>query len=203
MLKRCLIYLVLFVSFSALNAETTILCLGDSLTAGYGLTKDQAYPALLQQQLKSKGKFKVINAGVSGNTSAGGLRRVDWYFKNKIDFLILALGANDGLRGLNPKDTQDNLEKIIIKARQHNKDIKILIAGMKVPPNMGKDYSESFEKIFPALAQKNKCSLIPFLLENVGGIAKMNLPDGIHPNEAGQKELAKNILKILLPELNK
>ncbi|MCH2205319.1 MAG: arylesterase [Lentisphaerales bacterium] len=202
MLKSCCLHIYFFLCFS-LTAETTILCLGDSLTAGYGLNKEQAYPALLSEELSKHGKFKVINAGVSGNTSAGGLRRVDWYFKNKTDVLILALGANDGLRGLDTKATKENLQKIITKSKAHNSEIIILIAGMQVPPNMGKDYAKAFENIFPELAKENDCLLIPFLLENVGGVAKMNLPDGIHPNAKGQQKLAENVLQVLNPALKK
>lgn len=200
---RAFIILLSFFVFASVYAQTTVLCLGDSLTAGFGLDKEQAYPAILAEELKSKGEFKIINAGVSGNTSAGGLRRMDWYFKSGVDILILALGANDGLRGLKTDATKDNLQKIITKAKKNNPKIKILIAGMKVPPNMGKEYSDAFEKIFPELAKENDCLLIPFLLENVGGVAEMNLPDGIHPNAAGQKKLAKNILNVLLPAIKK
>ena len=203
MIKTILFSTLLLIITPVAYTQTTILCLGDSLTAGYGLDKEQAYPALLADELKTEGDFKVINAGVSGNTSAGGLRRMDWYFKSKIDILILALGANDGLRGLKTEATKDNLQKIITKAKNHNPKIKIIIAGMKVPPNMGKEYSQSFEKIFPEIAKENNCLLIPFLLENVGGVDEMNLPDGIHPNATGQKELSKNILKILRPVIKK
>jgi acyl-CoA thioesterase I len=176
---------------------TTILCLGDSLTAGYGLEREFSYPSLLQKKISVKGNFKVINAGVSGNTSAGGLRRVEWYFKSKIDVLLLALGANDGLRGIETASTQKNLQMIIDKAKKMNSQVKIIIAGMKVPPNMGKEYFSSFEKIFPDLAKKNNCALIPFLLEGVGGMTKLNQADGIHPNKIGQQRLCENIYVVL------
>ena len=130
-----------------------VFCFGDSLTAGYGLKQEQAFPQLIKDKLDGKGlKFKVLNGGVSGNTSAGGVRRVNWYFKTKIDVLVLALGANDGLRGLPIKSTKENLQKIIDAARKKNPDIKIVLAGMKVPPNMGKDYFKNFEELFPKLA---------------------------------------------------
>ncbi len=177
----------------------TILCLGDSLTAGYGVKEEFSYPSLLQNSLGKD--YTIINAGVSGNTSAGGLRRVNWYFNRKIDILILALGANDGLRGLPVEKTTENLQEIINFAKEKNPEIVILLAGMKVPPNMGAEYSEKFEKIFPDLAEKNKIFLIPFLLEGVAGFPEFNLPDGIHPNEKGQAKVADNILKILSEKL--
>ena len=197
-----LIAIILFFGTFALQAEEkapiTILCMGDSLTAGYGLKEHMAYPNLIEKKLNEKEpKVKVLNAGVSGNTTAGGVRRINWYFNRKIDVMILALGANDGLRGLPVKSTEENLQKIIDLARKKNPEIKIILAGMKVPPNMGEEYSVAFEKLFPELARKNNLPLIPFLLTNVAGIKSMNLPDGIHPNEAGQKILADNVLKVL------
>ena len=197
-----LIAVALFLGTLSLIAEEkaplTILCMGDSLTAGYGLKEHMAYPNVIEKKLKAEGRnVKILNAGVSGNTSAGGVRRVNWYFNRKIDIMILALGANDGLRGLPVKSTIDNLQKIIDLARKKNPDVKIILAGMKVPPNMGDEYSAGFQKLFPELAKKNKIPLIPFLLTDVAGIKKMNLPDGIHPNEQGQKLLAKNVIKVL------
>lgn len=184
-----------FTSFAQETPAIRIVCLGDSLTAGYGVNENQAWPALLQKQLDEiKSPALVINAGTSGNTSAGGLRKLPWLFKKRVDILILALGANDGLRGLNTEDTRDNLEKTILLARKKNPNIKILIAGMKVPPNMGSDYSQRFEKLFSELSQKHKCSLIPFLLEGVGGVKEFNLADGIHPNPKGHKTISKTVL---------
>ena len=178
-----------------------IICLGDSLTAGFGLKKEQAYPALLQKELDASSEaWKVVNAGVSGNTSAGGLRRLNWYFSQKVDVLILALGANDGLRGLNIDKTYENLEKTIIRARDKYPDIRIIIAGMKVPPNMGEDYCTKFEALFPKLASKHKCELIPFLLKDVAGIVECNQADGIHPNSKGQQQVMKNVLNVLRPK---
>lgn len=192
---------LIFAAFSANSAEKdplTILCMGDSLTAGYGLKEHMAFPNLIEKKLKEEGQnIKVLNAGVSGNTSAGGVRRLNWYFNRKIDIMVLALGANDGLRGLPVKSTEENLQKIIDLAKKKNPDIKIVLAGMKVPPNMGEEYSAAFSKLFPELAEKNKIPLIPFLLSGVAGIKSMNLPDGIHPNEAGQKIVAANVLKVL------
>ncbi|MCM8535260.1 MAG: arylesterase [Lentisphaeraceae bacterium] len=190
-----------FLCFSLLAETQTVLCLGDSLTAGYGLQKSEAYPAVLANELTKVGKFEVINAGINGNTSAGGLRRLDWYFKKNVDFLVLALGANDGLRGLDTKATKENLQKIIDKAKKKNPKIKILLAGMKLPPNMGVDYSKSFEAIFSELDSENDIYLIPFLLKDVAGLKSKNLPDGIHPNAEGQKQLAQNVLEVLKPLL--
>ena len=176
--------------------------MGDSLTAGFGLQEDQSYPSLLQKELTEKGiNAKILNAGVSGNTSAGGVRRINWYFNRKIDVMLLALGANDGLRGLPVKSTEENLQKIIDEARKKNPDIKIILAGMKVPPNMGDEYSKGFEELFPKLAKKNKLPLIPFLLDKVAGNKKLNLPDGIHPNEEGQKIVAQTVMEYLLKAL--
>jgi len=184
------------------ESTKTILCMGDSLTAGFGLQEDQSYPSLLQKELTEKGiNAKILNAGVSGNTSAGGVRRINWYFNRKIDVMLLALGANDGLRGLPVKSTEENLQKIIDEARKKNPDIKIILAGMKVPPNMGDEYSKGFEELFPKLAKKNKLPLIPFLLDKVAGNKKLNLPDGIHPNEEGQKIVAQTVMEYLLKAL--
>jgi acyl-CoA thioesterase I len=197
---KYILFLILSISsFLNLNAES-ILFLGDSITAGYGLDKEQAYPALIQEHFsKNNLQHTVINAGVSGNTSAGGLRRVEWYFKRPVHLLVLALGANDGLRGIDPDSTYDNLEKIILLAKEKNPNIKILLTGMKVPPNMGQEFATKFEAIFPKLAEKNQVELLPFLLEGVAGHGDFNLADGIHPNIAGQKKIAGLVLEKLLP----
>ena len=180
-----------------------ILFLGDSLTAGYGIEKGQAYPALIEKRIHAAGhQAKVINAGVSGDTTAGGLRRLMWYFRQRIDYLVIALGGNDGLRGIDPQESKMNLDRIIDKARSEYPDIKIILAGMLVPPNMGADYSQQFRNIFSELTSKNDLALIPFLLEGVGGVKKLNLPDGIHPNVEGQKVVCDNVWRILEPLLN-
>lgn len=189
-----------FLQADTKSDKKTILCLGDSLTAGYGLKEEFAFPSLLQEKLGEK--ITVLNAGVSGNTSAGGLRRINWYFNRKIDIMVLALGANDGLRGLPVESTRENLQKIIDEAKKKNPQVKIILAGMKVPPNMGSEYGEKFEKLFPELAKKNDLPLIPFLLEGVAGMKKFNLPDGIHPNNEGQKLVAENVMKVLSNVLN-
>jgi len=179
-----------------------ILFLGDSITAGYGLEPAQAYPALIQAKIEAKRwPFKAINAGQSGDTSAGGLNRLNWLLKNRVDVLILELGGNDGLRGLPAETTQNNLQAIIDRTRAKYPEVKIVLAGMQVPPNMGADYAKKFNAIFPALAKKNQAALIPFVLEGVGGVRTLNLPDGIHPTAKGHEIVAANVWKVLEPVL--
>jgi acyl-CoA thioesterase-1 len=186
--------------FQALTPSKTILFYGDSLTAGYGLSTEEAFPALIQKKLTEKGKaINVINAGLSGETSAGGLSRIDWVLRQPVDIFVLELGPNDGLRGLPLEQTEKNLQAIIDKVKAKYPKAKIVIAGMMVPPNIGPDYTAKFKAIFPALAKKNNASLIPFLLEDVAGNEKLNLPDGIHPNAEGHKIVASNVLKIIEP----
>jgi acyl-CoA thioesterase-1 len=178
------------------NPAKTVLFFGDSLTAGYGLTVEQAFPALIEQDLKQKGKnVKVINSGLSGETSAGGLTRIDWVLRQPIDLFVLELGANDGLRGVPLEETRKNLQAIIDKVRAKNPKVKIVVAGMMVPPNMGKPYSDGFQKIFPEIAKKNNATLIPFLLDGVAGDEKLNQADGIHPTVEGHKIVARNVMK--------
>ena len=182
----------------------TVLVLGDSLAAGYGLDDNQAFPTLLQKKIDQAGwTFQVVNAGVSGDTSAGGLRRIDWLLKRKCDVLVLELGANDGLRGLPVEAMQRNLQAIIDRTRGKYPQAQIVIAGMQMPPNLGADYARAFRQAFSALAKKNKASLIPFLLEGVGGRADLNLPDRIHPSVEGHKIVAENVWKVLRPILEK
>lgn len=178
----------------------TILFLGDSLTEGYQLAKEDAYPAVIERELKKTHKgIKVINGGVSGATSASGLKRMDWYLKAKPEIMVLALGANDGLRGTKPEVTEKNLSDVIEKAQK--RDITVILAGMKMPTNMGEPYRTQFENIFPKLAKKYSLKLIPFILDGVGGKPEYNLPDGIHPNPKGHEIMAKNVLKVLETEL--
>lgn len=192
-------YLFFFLMSFSLQAQT-ILFLGDSLTEGYRLSKEEAYPYLVEQKLKAKHpQIKVINGGVSGATTASGLKRLDWYLKAKPDIMVLALGANDGLRGLKLDQTEKNLSLVIEKARA--RDMDVIIAGMKMPTNYGEPYRTNFEKLFENLAKKYKVKLIPFLLEGVGGDPKLNLPDGIHPNAKGYEIVAKNVLEVLEKEL--
>jgi acyl-CoA thioesterase-1 len=185
-------------------APQTILFLGNSLTAGYGLTPEEAYPALIQQKIDSlKLPFRAVNAGLSGETSAGGLRRIDWLLRSPVRVLVLALGANDGLRGFPPAVTKENLQKIIDKTREKYPGCQIVIAGMEALPNMGEAYTKAFREIFPQLAEKNNALLIPFLLENVAGHPELNQGDGIHPNSRGQQIVAENVWKVLAPLLQK
>jgi len=186
----------------AAPAPRVILFLGDSITAGYGLDLSQAFPALIQQKIDAqRWNFKVINAGQSGDTSAGGLGRMDWLLKNKIDVLVLELGANDGLRGLPVENSKKNLQAIIDRTKDKYPEAKVIIAGMKVPPNMGGDYGRKFEAVFADLAKKNNAPLIPFILEGVGGLPELNLADGIHPTAKGHEIVAANVWKVLEPIL--
>jgi acyl-CoA thioesterase I len=198
----CLGGVLLFGFGAVAPAARTVLFLGDSITAGYGLELSQAYPALIQQRINQEGlNFRVINAGQSGDTSAGGLARMDWLLKNKVDVLVLELGGNDGLRGLPVEVIRKNLQAIIDRARKQYPQIRIIIAGMKMPPNMGGQYSREFEAMFAALAKKNNAALIPFILEGVGGVRQMNLPDGIHPTAGGHEIVAENVWTVLAPVL--
>lgn len=182
--------------------EKTILFLGNSLSAGYGLDPELAFPALIQQKIDSlKWNFRVVNAGLSGETSAGGLRRVDWLLKNRVDIFVLELGGNDGLRGIALDLTKKNLQAIIDRVKAKYPAAKIVIAGMQVPPNLGQEYAAQFRALYAGLAKTNNAFLIPFLLEGVGGDPKLNLPDGIHPTAAGHRLVAKNVWKVLLPLL--
>ncbi|MGI8956101.1 MAG: arylesterase [Chthoniobacterales bacterium] len=181
----------------------TILFLGDSLTAGLGVQETGAYPALIEQKVKEKNlPFTVVNAGISGDTTAGGLTRLDWVLQKKIDVLVLALGANDGLRGLPVAQTKANLQAIIDRVKGKNLGVKIVIAGMQVPPNMGGDYVAAFRAVFPDLARVNQTALVPFLLEGVGGHTEMNQADHMHPTAAGHRILADNVWRVLEPLLS-
>lgn len=193
--KALIIASILF--FSAVETPKVILFFGDSLTAGYGLSTEEAFPALIEKELnKSDKKVRVVNAGLSGETSAGGLGRIDWILRQPVDVFVLELGANDGLRGLPLEQTRKNLQSIIEKVRAKYPDCKIVLAGMMVPPNMGKQYTDEFKNIYPDLAKSNKATLIPFLLQDVGGIEKLNQTDGIHPNVEGHKIIANNLKKV-------
>jgi len=186
--------------FSSNVFSKTIVFLGDSLTEGYQLSREEAYPAIIEEKLKKDyPDIKIINAGVSGATSASGPKRLDWYLKAKPDILVLALGANDGLRGLKLEETEKNLSQVIEKSQ--TRGIKVLLVGMKMPTNYGKAYRKEFEDVFFKVSKKYNVKLVPFLLEGVGGRPELNLPDGIHPNPAGHKIMADNILKVLKSEL--
>jgi acyl-CoA thioesterase I len=187
---------------SANSSRKTVVVLGDSLAAGYGLEASEAFPFLLQEKIDAAGwNFQVINAGVSGETSAGGLRRIEWLLKRPIDVLLIELGGNDGLRGISPETTRTNLQAIIDKTRMKFPRIQIVIAGMQMPANMGSEYTARFKEVFPDLAKKNDASLISFLLEGVGGREELNLPDRIHPTAEGHKIVAENVWRVLKPLL--
>ena len=175
-----------------------IVVLGDSITAGFGLDPGEAYPAVLQQKIDAAGlPFTVVNAGLSGDTTAGGLRRIDWALGAGGDVLIIALGGNDGLRGLSPKQTEENLLGIIKKARARSPGISVIIAGMQMPENMGREFVEKFGAVFPRVAGEAGVTLMPFLLEGVGGSPELNQADMIHPTPEGQKRVAENVWKVL------
>ncbi len=180
-----------------------VVCLGDSLTAGYGLAKEKAWPALIQKYAEEAGyNTHVQNAGISGETTAGGRRRVAWLLKRPADILIISLGGNDGLRGINPDVTKENLEAIVDEARKRQPKLRIIVSGMQMPPSMGQIYTDAFREVYPTIAKEKSVTLIPFLLEGVGGIAAMNLDDGIHPNEAGHLQVAKVVWEYLKPVLD-
>lgn len=175
-----------------------IVIFGDSITAGYGLDPEQSYPALLQKKIEAAGlPFAVVNAGVSGDTTAGGLRRVEWALGPGADVLIVALGGNDGLRGIPPEQTAVNLAGIIKRARAKAPGVALLVAGMQMPANMGRDFVRQFRALFPKVAAENDATLVPFLLEGVGGVTELNQTDLIHPTAEGQKRVAENVWKVL------
>ena len=175
-----------------------VLFFGTSLTAGLGLDTAEAYPALIQKKMDSLGMdYSVVNAGLSGETTASGLNRLDWVFKQNVDILVIELGANDGLRGVSLEETRSNLEEIIKIAREKNPEVKIILAGMQIPPNMGEEYTSEFRSLFPELAKEYDLELIPFLLEGVAGDPELNQQDGIHPTAEGQQILANNVWEVL------
>ena len=179
---------------AARQRTQTILFLGDSLTAGYGLDLQEAYPALIQSKIEKAGlPYRAVNGGLSGDTSAGGLRRINWLLRQRVDVLVLALGANDGLRGVDTKSTKQNLQAIIERVRTKNPEVKILIAGMQMPPNLGEEYTKAFREIYPSLAKENNISLIPFLLAGVAADPDLNQADGIHPNTRGHEIVAETV----------
>ena len=185
-----------------LAAEPVVLFLGTSLTAGYGLELEQAYPALLQQRIDAAGlPFRVVNAGESGRTSAGGLARIDWLLREPVAVLVLELGANDGLRGLDPEVLRRNLQEIIDRTRAAHPAVQIILAGMEAPPNLGDRYTEAFRSVFPEVAERNGAVLIPFLLEGVAAVPELNQADGIHPTAEGQHRVADTVWRVLEPVL--
>jgi acyl-CoA thioesterase-1 len=185
----------------AVAAEVKVVCLGDSLTEGYGLAADEAYPALVEQRLAADGRddVRVVNAGISGSTSASGPARLRWQLRGDPDVLVLALGANDGLRGLDLKATRRHLSQVLGLAKEHG--LRVLLAGMKLPPNYAETYTREFERMYFDLAVKHRVRIIPFLLGGVAGKPELNLPDGIHPNARGHEIVSETVYRPLLPLL--
>ena len=182
------------------RGDGVVVALGDSLTAGFGVAADEAFPARLEARLRDEGyAYRVVNAGVSGDTTAGGLRRVDWVLRASPEVVIVALGANDGLRGQDPKMTRANLEEIVTRLQAAG--ARVLLAGMRLPPNYGDEYTKEFEAVFPAVARRAKVGLMPFLLDGVAGIPRLNQADGIHPTAAGQQVIADHLWPYLRPLL--
>jgi acyl-CoA thioesterase-1 len=199
---RTVILCLCLVSGLAAAETRTLLFFGDSLTAGYGLDPDEAFPALIQRKLTESGRdWRVVNAGLSGETTAGGLRRLDWILRQPVDIFVIELGGNDGLRGIPPGTSRANLEAMIKRIQERFPNVKVVLAGMQMPTNMGLDYTRQFAAMYPDIAEKLKVTLIPFLLEGVGGVPRLNLPDGIHPTAEGHKIVAETVWRTLEPLL--
>lgn len=208
MSARSILFLSCGIALGALAARGapshTLVFFGDSLTAGYGLDDParEAYPALIQEKIDAVHlPWRVVNAGLSGETTAGGLRRVDWILRQPVDVFVLALGGNDGLRGIEPAVSSANLQGIIDRVRAKNPQTKIVLAGMMMPEVMGTDYASAFAAMYPAIAEKNHLPLVPFLLKGVGGLPAMNQPDGIHPTAAGHAIVAETMWETIRPLL--
>jgi acyl-CoA thioesterase-1 len=179
-----------------------VLFVGTSLTAGLGLDPGEAYPALLQEKIDAAGlRYRVVNAGVSGETSAGARRRMGWLLRQPVAVLVVETGANDGLRGQDPEATRESIQAILDEAKRQSPPPKLVLAAMEALPNYGEDYRRRFRAIYPELAKRNGATLVPFLLEGVAGEPTLNQPDGIHPTAEGQKRVAENVWKALLPVL--
>lgn len=184
------------------EGEKIILFFGNSITAGYQLDLADAFPALIQKKIDDAGyNYKTINAGLSGETSAAGANRINWVLQTVPDIFFLELGANDGLRGLKLEETPKNLQAIIDAVKKENPDVRIIVAGMMVPPNLGAEYAKEFQQVFSVLADENNATLVPFLLENVAGNPELNLSDGIHPTAEGHEIVAETVWKYLEPML--
>jgi acyl-CoA thioesterase-1 len=182
----------------AARSRQRIVVLGDSSTAGLGLQTEEAFPTILQQDLKSDGlDYEMVNAGVSGDTSAGGLSRLEWALDGDVRVLVVALGGNDGLRGLPPQELKENLARIIERAQARG--ITVVLAGMEAPPNFGRDYIVAFHQVYPALARQYHVAFVPFLLQGVAGDRRLNQRDGIHPTAAGARIVADNVWAVLKP----
>jgi acyl-CoA thioesterase-1 len=186
----------------AAEPARTLLFFGDSLTAGYGIDPDDAYPALVQRKIDAAGlSWRVVNAGLSGETTAGGLRRLDWILRQPVDLFVLELGGNDGLRGIDPATTRANLEAMIKRVRERYPQARIVVAGMQLPTNFGPEHTKEFAAIYPEVARTTGVVLIPFLLENVGGLPALNQADGIHPTAEGHRIVAETVWRTLEPLL--
>lgn len=195
-------FFIIALTFSASSswAQKKMIVLGDSLSEGYGVAKDAAFPAVLEKKLQAAGKkWTVVNAGVSGSTTASAVGRLKWLAKSKPDVILLALGANDGLRGLKLEDSEKNLGLAIEYAQKEK--IRVILGGLYMPPNYGRDYTDKFAKMYQSLAKKYKVTFIPFILDKVAGNPKYNLADGIHPNEEGHRIIAENVFESLKGEL--
>jgi acyl-CoA thioesterase-1 len=202
MRKHLIFALALSMLCAAGSEPKRIVVLGDSIAAGYGLDAEEAFPALIQEKIqRARLNYTVVNAGVSGDTTAGGLRRIGWLLRQPVHILILELGGNDGLRGISPEETEKNLRGIVEKVREKYPSAQIVLAGMQMPENMGPDYVAKFREIFPRVAKETKSALVPFLLEGVGGKAELNQPDRIHPTAEGHRIVAENVWKTLKPLL--
>ncbi|UYL10252.1 arylesterase [Bdellovibrio sp. SKB1291214] len=198
---RTLIVTFLLFFSSVSFAQKKLIILGDSITEGYGVSKEAAYPAIFEKKLHDAGKkeWTIVNAGVSGSTTASGISRMKWLFKTKPDVVFLALGANDGLRGLKVEESQKNLATAIEYAQKEK--VQVILGGLYMPPNYGKDYTDKFAKMYEDLAKRYKLTFIPFILDKVAGNPKYNLADGIHPNEEGHKIIADTIFNALKGKL--
>jgi len=187
---------------SSAAERPSVVFLGTSLTAGLGLEPEQAYPALIQQKIDSAGlEFRVVNAGVSGETSAGARRRIDWLLREPVAVLVIETGANDGLRGLPADSLRANIQAVLDRARRLQPAPRLVLIGMRVPPNYGRAYSQQFQTIYSEVARANGAELVPFLLEGVGGVAGLNQPDGIHPTAEGQRVMAETVWRVMEPLL--
>jgi acyl-CoA thioesterase I len=179
-----------------------ILFLGTSLTAGHGLDPSQSFPALIQARIEAKGlAYRVVNAGVSGETSAGARRRIDWLMRQRIAVLVVETGANDGLRAQDPAATRENIQAIFDRARRQSPPPKLVLVGMQALPNYGREYGDRFRALYPELAKANHAALVPFLLEGVAGVPRLNQDDGVHPTAEGHQIIAETVWKVLAPLL--
>ncbi len=190
------------IALGAAEPLKTMVFFGDSITAGAGVDPDEAYPAVLQRKLiEAHRPWHVVNAGLSGETTSGGLRRLDWVLRQPVDLIVIELGGNDGLRGISPALTRSNLQAMIDRIHQVNPSARIILAGMQMPTNLGPEYTREFAQIYPQLAEQNHVMLIPFLLEGVGGVPELNQADGIHPTPEGHRKVAETVWAVLSPML--